>query len=601
MGATRATRRSHFAAAAALLGLLVAGPVLAGAGHDEALRQGAFAREELGRGAYDRALKSAESALTLDPGFAEALLLKALAYEGLGEFAPAWSLLQAHQAATGHWPPGSEPHQALIRVEAAMAAGASSSEDPLALLDPGPIQARVEEALVAGRCIDAVASAEELVRARPAEAMSWRLRGDAARCGNHGREALFAYRRYGELGGDDAGVLRLIDDLSDGLARVRVSLELAEGSSLPRLKLLTGAEELSPSSEADGSFLFADLPVRVDLTLAVAGRGLESSRREIPPLGPGQELALTVEPVFVGLGEVQVADYDPQVCTARLRTAGAEVEATPGALVTVTAGPVTCLVATPEGVTEVALEVQPDGREAIDPSDYLPAALTVVGLPAGSEVRVFVLGAEDRDFDRVERVPPHLGEIDGVTGVRVAPPLRIESLVGGRSGLWVRHPVLGKGNHEALLTAGTPNATTFEWRGAHEMQEGIAAVQGRYEAWQQARDALEARARTRTAGLGVVSGVLAAAGAGLLVAGAAQQGRLDALRDQADAMVRRGDDPSPVRVDFDEAGARRTGLLAAGGAGLGLAGAGVVLTFGSLAQGRRALEREPWEPWEVDR
>ena len=581
-----------------LVFLLPGVPAWAEAGGEEAIRQARFARQELADGEYERALKSAESALTLAPALHEALLLKALAYEGLGEHGIARSLLLAHRAATGSWPPGSEPHEAMVRVEAAMERGSVQSSDRLTLLDPGPIRERVEQAVTAGRCVDAEASAEELVRAAPEDADSWRLRGDAARCGNETREALLAYRRYRTSGGSDEGVLRLIDDLSAGLARVRVEVALADGSPVPFLRIRSGAEELAPTYESDGTFLFVDLPLETAQTLVVAGKGLEAEEHQVPGLGSGQEHTVRVSPTFVGLGTVRLADYPPSVCEARLRTADEEVEAPSGATITVTAGEVTALVFSEEGVAEVPLEVAPDATVDFEPTAWLPAALTVVGLPAGARVQVYVEGAQGLGVDRTERVPPHGGEIDRETGVRVAPSFPIESLVGGRSGLFVSHPFLGDGAHEVVLSTGTLNATTFDWRGQEGMQAGIEEIRLRYEAWMATSGAVARKVRARTTGLAVASGVLAAAGAVLVIAGAAQSGELEFHRGKADAMLARGDDLTGVRADFDRVVARQTGLIAGGSVGLGLAGAGVVLTFGSSAQARKAADREPWEPWE---
>ncbi len=63
---------------------------------DQAARQLEFAREELNAGHFDRAVKSAESALRLDPTQYEAIVIKALAFEALGDPQKAEALLIAY-------------------------------------------------------------------------------------------------------------------------------------------------------------------------------------------------------------------------------------------------------------------------------------------------------------------------------------------------------------------------------------------------------------------------------------------------------------------------------------------------------------------------
>ena len=64
---------------------------------EQASRQLEFARKELADGKYEKAIESAESALRLNPLLYEALLIKALAFEGFGDFEKAESLLVAYQ------------------------------------------------------------------------------------------------------------------------------------------------------------------------------------------------------------------------------------------------------------------------------------------------------------------------------------------------------------------------------------------------------------------------------------------------------------------------------------------------------------------------
>lgn len=66
------------------IGLSIPCSVAFAGGPTEADRQIEFSHTELSQGEYDRARLSAESALRLDPARYDAILLKARAYEGLG-------------------------------------------------------------------------------------------------------------------------------------------------------------------------------------------------------------------------------------------------------------------------------------------------------------------------------------------------------------------------------------------------------------------------------------------------------------------------------------------------------------------------------------
>jgi Tfp pilus assembly protein PilF len=62
----------------------------------EAVRQLEFAHEELDAGHFERARKSASSALRLDPGLYEAMMVQGLALEGAGNAVLAEALLRTY-------------------------------------------------------------------------------------------------------------------------------------------------------------------------------------------------------------------------------------------------------------------------------------------------------------------------------------------------------------------------------------------------------------------------------------------------------------------------------------------------------------------------
>lgn len=81
----------------------------------EAKRQLRFARAELEMGLWEPARKSAASALRLDPGLYEALMVQGLALEGAGKVARAEALLRTYIELSGA-DAGPEAHTALARI-----------------------------------------------------------------------------------------------------------------------------------------------------------------------------------------------------------------------------------------------------------------------------------------------------------------------------------------------------------------------------------------------------------------------------------------------------------------------------------------------------
>ena len=100
------------------LGLALGLPGLALAdGEEEARRQIEFARGELDEGRADRALKSAESALRLCPSCYDAMVVKALAHEALGDLKLAESLLMTYLDLIGPELASEEAKVGLARVQ----------------------------------------------------------------------------------------------------------------------------------------------------------------------------------------------------------------------------------------------------------------------------------------------------------------------------------------------------------------------------------------------------------------------------------------------------------------------------------------------------
>jgi len=599
-----------------LLALCLLVPASAAAGsEEEAERQIDFARAELQEDQPERALKSAESALRLCPTCYDAMVVKALAYEALDNARLAESLLLAYVELVGPAQASEEATSNLERIQSELvapppgrarrrareSAGTAVEVAPAVVpgADPEVYRQRVEAALRAGQCQAARSAASELTMVDPAAPEGWQLAGDAARCGGDLREAVLAYRRYQSRGGAEPAVLQMIDTLAANLGAVEVTLQLAEGSATPAVALQIAGLEVVPASSGEDRLRFDDLPVGEPSMLRVSGRGLKEELHELPPLAPGQVEALEVAPVWIGLGAVRVADHEPDLCRTTLVTPDTEYVAKPGELVEVTAGATVAWVENDNGVVEVPLEVAPESEVDVDPSLHLPASLTVVGLPAGAEVRIVVETADGGSIEQAMVLPSDEGEIDEGTGVRLALPTRFRSLRGGQGGLFASHPQLGEHPLTLVLADGGVNGATYPW----QKLEGVPRVTEAWAEWQ-AADRLARTGRARTGALAVFSAVAAGAGVALMAGAASQRGSMVEARQDAITATTGGTDAdglSTAQQDFTSATQLHTGLLAGGAIGLGLGGAGLVVTVVSGGATRRArLAAGPWDPSAVE-
>ena len=107
--------------------LLAPLPALAGSS-EEAARQIELAEEDLAAGNYERAAASAASALRLDPGRTDALVVRGLALKGLGRLEDAASLLRTYRDLRGPLPVDERVEPALAEIARLLAPGAATLE-----------------------------------------------------------------------------------------------------------------------------------------------------------------------------------------------------------------------------------------------------------------------------------------------------------------------------------------------------------------------------------------------------------------------------------------------------------------------------------------
>lgn len=534
-----------FATALALVLGLPIGPTIsvAHAGQEEeAVRQLEFARTEIEIGDFEKAVRSAESALRLSPILYEALVVKALAYHGLGSSDLALTLLGAYAELAPHGKAMEEAQaaEAMIKadMEEARAAerrpGFGRARRPEAVartpVDPQPYVNRVEKALSAGQCLVARSAAVELVDTAPKMAEGWRLLGDAARCDGEAREAALAYRRYVDLGGEDATIISTLRGLRRSLGVLEVTVDIPDPSAAISVQVRFGDEAVEPEPYSGGARRFVDLPTRRDLTLQVRGRGLEAIDQELTALVPEERRTMTVAPRWIGLGSIALTR---PTCPCEV-VFFSEIDAAPGELgstTKLTAGQITAEVRNPHGVIEVPIELPADTTVDFDPVPWAPSALTIVGLPAGSTATISLETLAGPAEERQLVLADEVGDLDPRAGVRVAPPQALDSLLGGTGELVVSHPVLGQDSMRIVLEPGTINAATFDWR----TLPAVDAIEQSYATWTK-----QAQARRRASLVAPVPPAVVAlsglaAGVGFLVVSLQGQQQATVLRDAYEA------------------------------------------------------------------
>jgi len=300
----------HRLAPAAALLLCLAGPGFSGAepasspastsesARVEADRQITFARKEVAESRFERALASAESALRLCPDCREATLLKALAYDGLGDRKIAIRLLQAYKQEA----PEAE-HSKADRILAWF--DSTPRTRPVGLagkgfasilkravptgLDAAPYRVRLEAALGAKQCAAAAVAAEEWIRAEPTDAEAHRKAAGAAICADDARFAARLLRRWAELGlEDDRGPLEAV---ASAVATLTVT-----GAGADRQWVIDAGGEWIPGTASSDGLVFADLPPETDVRLLgfQTGDVEPAVVRVLAPLRPAEHALLAL-------------------------------------------------------------------------------------------------------------------------------------------------------------------------------------------------------------------------------------------------------------------------------------------------------------------
>lgn len=452
---------------ALLLTMTLAGPAWAGSA-EQARRQVAFARAELADGNFAGALRSAESALRLVPDVHEATLVKALAYEGLDEFELAEALLLGYLEEVPSVEQDPEAQGTLVRISEQFSRRRMRGPRPPptrgdagAEVDIEPYRRRITSALEQGRPKAAWSAAQELTRVAPESAEGWRFAGSAANSVGRTLDAVRAYRRFQELGGDDIRVSQVMELLAAEFGALQIDLVGQMEGLTPQVTLRVDGHVLA--SPHDGARrVFYDLPPGESATLQIEGRGLASMTLGLTVPGRGQIERVEVPIESIGHGALVLGSWTEEELAVELHNEGGWHHVTPKERREVTAGPSVLRVSGRYGHVDVELEVPEGGEVAIEPVLYAPAQLTMVGLPAGAEIRVFVEGPKDLIIEQFRATPVRGASVDPSTGIPIAGPQGFRALAGGRVGVFVKHQKWGEGAVEVAIMAGEASSVVFD-------------------------------------------------------------------------------------------------------------------------------------------
>ena len=385
-------------------------------------------------------------------------------------------------------------------------------------------------------------------------------------------------------------------------ATLIVQVQLPEEAAVketPEVRVLLPDGTLREPGRRGADLLFDNLPGEVPLRLRLRGRGLEPLVRELPPLPYGDTETVLVEPQWVGFGKIRAGSFDMDALGVTLLPPdGLEVSLRPGQVAPSTAGLARVEVRGRYGEVQADVTVKPRQTTTFEPRPWTPTAAVIEGLPAGSHFRLFLEGRDDALLDRELSVDPSEGAIDEDTGVRLAPPLEVDSLIAGVGGLYLEHPVLGEGAADLELVPGGDNRVRFRWRAL----DGVPRVEAAYRRWldQQPRGR-EVDESAVAVGLGLA---IASGAASAVLWGLAFRSGDDMRAAQSDGVLAaaeaRPDDLVTARAGYDSLRQRELGFMIGGVAGGGVAVIGAIISIGAGASGKLAeVDPSDWRPEEL--
>ena len=577
---------------AALLALLLVSVPSAWAdkGSDQAARQLEFAQDELNAGDYDRAIKSAESALRLDPTAYTAIVIKALAYEAQGDTDKAEALFVAYLEFTK----GIQPDPRVAEGLARLRAGASKRRTPrggrtdATAPDAAEHAAAMQALITAGRCDEALVPSRDAIAADPKSAAAYEVLGDVQRCAQRMRGAALAYRKAVDLGGTNPALLAQLEQAEARLSTLVVTLR-APTSAVAEIVVLLRDLEVLPTGFDQGVAHFDLMPPGTTLELQVGGRGFQPQTIAVPGLEAGELRHVEVSPTWLGVGTVTVARWSGGIDTVEIIEGDQATLVRGGDTLQVGAGRAVARMTNSAGVVELPLTIARSRDVALEPGRWIPSGLVIHGLPTGATVEI-ALGRSELTI--AHEVPRGDGTLDATTGALIAGPQTVRGLAAGAVTLRVKHPGLGAGAQAVSLAPGQTNEVTFD----QAQMPGTAALVAR---WKD-HDARPAKATVNVPALGAAIGggvalVLGGVFAGLSADSVAKQ------RTVYDSYVLTTGTGADAVDLFNEYQLQRSTTqdrgTAAGVLGaIGVLGVGVAIPLGLLVKPKARARASDWAP-----
>ncbi len=575
--------------------LCVPDVALADKAEEQASRQLEFAREELNAGRFDRAIKSAESALRLDPTQYEAIVIKALSFEALGDNEKAEALLIAYLEFSRGFQPDPRVGEALKRLASGDGKRRKQGRPASREVEAPPT---IDEHMVTtqtligqGRCDEALVPAKDFVKASPKEPRGYIALGDVHRCAVRLRQAGLAYRKAVDLGSEDAALIAQLEGVEARLATLVVTLR-APTSAVAEVVVMLGALTVPPTSFDQGVARFELMPTGSDLDVQIGGRGFEPHRLLVPALKGSELRRVEVSPTFLGVGTVAVSSWPGGIDRVEIMEGREAILVQAGEKLQLGAGTTVARITNRAGSVELPLVIARSREIKLEPGRFIPAGLIVSGLPTGAVVEV-ALGDRSERFVTHE-VPRGGGTLDQTTGALIAPPQSIEGLVAGRTALRVKHPALGFGAQAITLSPAESNVVIFD----QAQLPGTADLTARWRS--HGSGSATKRVNVPALGAGIAGGVALALGgvfAGLSAQSVQQQ---QTLYDSYVLTTGTGADAVDLFNQYQlqrRTTQNRTAMAGTLG-GIGVIGIGVAIPLGVLVKPKpRARARSTsWEP-----
>lgn len=435
--------------------LLVPSLVHAQAGESQAERQLGFARAELEAGRHDRAIKSCESALRFDPTAFEAIVIKALSFEALGDPGKAEELFDAYDDFIRGGDADPRVAAARTRLANVKRKKGKTPEPPT----PATIGADTKKRIGLGRCDEAFAPARDVVASHPKAPAGWEALGDVHRCVGLTRQAGLDFSQAVALGGADSGLKAKLEAVRAELGSFVLELDTPSTQGL-EITVAFGDGVLEPEWRTKEA-RFELMPPGVDYEVALTGRGFGDSTVTVPALAPGEARRIPVTPDYKGLGTVRIADWPAGVIEqVEVVDGDATTKVFPDQTLTLEAGAATAKVSSTMGTIEAPFTVVRDQEVVFEPGKWIPSALVVSGVPAGSKVEVQVATGEDTWL--ALGIPSGTGTLNQASGAFLAPARSIRGLLAGPTTLRVTHPTLGVGAQAVTLEPAVENEVLFD-------------------------------------------------------------------------------------------------------------------------------------------